>query len=117
MQLFWEILPDQKVNQKPVNEFLEDKLITDEGYRTKYSINEIDRSLLPGIEVLKRKYFVRDDGKAIEVTHDVLAPIIKDDREARRKAIAVAATRKRALIWALVSSYYLVGHSRNGRIQ
>ncbi len=88
-------LPDQQVNQKPVNGFLEDNLITDEGYRTKYSINEIDRSLLPGIDVLKRKYFLRDDGKAIEVTHDVLAPIIKDDREASaEKQLAVAAKSK-----------------------
>ncbi len=93
---------DLQVNQKPVNEFLEDKLITDEGYRTKYSISEIDRLLLPGVDVLKRKYFLRDDGKAIELTHDVLAPIIKDDREARRKAIAVLAARKRANKRALI---------------
>ena len=115
-------LPDQQLNQKPVNEFLEDKLITDEGYRTKYSINEIDRSLLPGIEVLKRKYFLRDDGKAIELTHDVLAPIIKNDREERRKAIAAAAARRRAnkralviVILALIAAagiwYYIAGRA------
>jgi hypothetical protein len=94
--------PDLTKNPKPVNEFLEDKLITDEGYRTKYSLSEIDRALLPGIDVLKRKYFVRDDGKSVEITHDVLAPIIKDDREARRKAIAVAAAKKRANRRALI---------------
>ena len=94
--------PDLTKNQKPVNEFLEDKLITDEGYRTRYSLSEIDKTLLPGIEVLKRKYFVRDDGKSIELTHDVLAPIIKDDREARRKAIAVGAAKKRANKRALI---------------
>ena len=44
--------------------FLEDKLITDEGFRTKYAINDIDKTLLPGIDVLKRKYFVREDGKS-----------------------------------------------------
>lgn len=87
---------------KPVNEFLEDKLITDEGYRTKYSVSEIDRSLLPGIEVLKRKYFLRDDGKSVELTHDVLAPIIKDAREARRKEIAALAARRRANKRALI---------------
>ena len=88
--------PDLSKDQKPVNEFLEDKLITDEGYRTKYSLNEIPGILIPGIEVLKRKYFVRDDGKSIEITHDVLAPIIKDDREERRKSVAVAEAKKRA---------------------
>ena len=88
--------PDPSKSLRPVNNFLEDKLITDEGYRTKYSINEIDRTLLPGIEVLKRKYFVREDGKSVELTHDVLAPIIKDDREERRKLFAEKEAKKRA---------------------
>lgn len=88
--------PDLSKSQRPVNDFLEDKLITDEGYRTKYSLNEIDKTLLPGIDVLKLKYFVRDDGKSIELTHDVLAPIIKDDREKRRKAIAEAEAKRKA---------------------
>ena len=83
-------------NVKPVNQFLEDKLITDEGFRTKYSFTEEDEKLKPGIDVLKKKYFLRDDGKSIELTHDVLTPIIKSDREERRKEIAVAAARKRA---------------------
>ena len=88
--------PDPSKSLRPVNNFLEDKLITDEGYRTKYTINEIDKSLLPGIEVLKRKYFVREDGKSVELTHDVLAPIIKDDREGRRKLFAENEAKKRA---------------------
>ena len=81
---------------KPVNEFLEDKLITDEGFRIQYSLTAQDEKLKPGIEVLKRKYFIRDDEKSIELTHDVLTPIIKSDREARRKEVAVAAARKHA---------------------
>ena len=81
---------------KPLNEFVEDKLITDEGYRTKYGLNEVDNNLLPGIEVLKQKYFLRDDGNSIELSHDVLAPLIKDDREQRRKDIALATARAKA---------------------
>jgi hypothetical protein len=111
---------------KPVNEFLEDKLITDEGYRTKYSVAEIAKSLLPGIEVLKSKYFLREDGKSVELTHDVLAPIIKDDREARRKAIAALAARKRAnkraliiVILAAIAAaaiwYFIAGKAVNDR--
>ena len=80
----------------PVNEFLEDRLITDEGYRNKYALTERDGKLKPGIEVLKRKYFLRDDGKSVELTHDVLTPMIKNDREKRRKEIAVFAARKKA---------------------
>ena len=119
---------DRQGNQRPVNEFLEDKLITDEGYRTKYSVSEIDRSLLPGVDVLKSKYFLRDDGKAIEITHDVLAPIILEDRESRRKAIAAAAARKRAnkralviVIFALVAAlgiwYYIAGKAVSDKNQ
>ncbi|HEX7456977.1 MAG TPA: ATP-binding protein, partial [Ginsengibacter sp.] len=55
---------DLKKKSKPVNEFVEDKLITNEGYRTKYALNEQDDKIKPGIEVLKRKYFLRDDGKS-----------------------------------------------------
>lgn len=81
---------------KPVNEFVEDKLITDEGYRSKYALTEQDEKIKPGIEVLKTKYFVRDDGKSIELTHDVLTPLIKRDREDRRKGWAMAVAKKKA---------------------
>ncbi len=105
--------PDLTKSQRPVNDFLEDKLITDEGYRTKYSVSEIDKILLPGVDVLKRKYFVRDDGKSIELTHDVLAPIIKDDREIKRKAIAEAEAKRRAnrrfLVIAIIAIIAAVG--------
>ncbi|MGH2646587.1 MAG: hypothetical protein ACRDE8_03425, partial [Ginsengibacter sp.] len=81
---------------KPLNEFVEDKLITDEGYRTKYSNNEVDEKLKLGVEVLKRKYFLKDDGTALELSHDVLTPLIKDDREQRRKDFALAAAKEKA---------------------
>lgn len=83
-------------NAKPVNELLEDKLITDDGFRTQYSFTEDDEKLKPGIDILKQKYFLREEGKSVELTHDVLTPIIKSDREERRKSIAMAAARKRA---------------------
>jgi hypothetical protein len=88
--------PELPQNANPVNEFVEEKLITDEGYRTKYSLNELDAKIKPGIEVLKRKYFLRDDGKSVELTHDVLTPLIKDDREERRKKIALAIAKQKA---------------------
>lgn len=81
---------------RPMNEFVEDKLITDEGYRTRYALSSDDQPLLPGINVLKSKYFVRDEGRSIELTHDVLTPLIKDDREARRKELSLIAARKKA---------------------
>ncbi len=80
----------------PAKVFVEDKLITDEGYRTKYVLNENDVMLFPAIDVLKRKYFLRDDGKSVELTHDVLAPLIKEDREERRKEIALVVAKQKA---------------------
>lgn len=82
--------------ERPVNLFVEDKLITDEGYRTRYALSEGDKAIVPGLAVLKSKYFVRDEDQSIELTHDVLTPLIKADREERRKELALAAARKKA---------------------
>jgi len=99
------------IDQKPgaarnlVKEFVEEKLITSEGYRIKYNLGVNDELLKPGIAVLTAKYFIREDDNAVELTHDVLAPIIKIDREKRRKEIERIAYRKkvikRALIWVI----------------
>jgi hypothetical protein len=107
---------DLNAAANPVKVFVEDKLITDEGYRTKYVLNEDDALLLPAIDVLKQKYFLRDDGKSIELTHDVLAPLIKDDREERRKEVALKIAKQKAkkratkiIIAALVFSILAAG--------
>ena len=99
------------IEQKPgatrnfVKEFVEEKLITSQGYRIKYNLAPNDDMLKPGITVLAAKYFIREDDNAVELTHDVLAPIIKTDREKRRKEIERIAYRKkvikRALIWVI----------------
>ncbi|HET7896012.1 MAG TPA: hypothetical protein VFL47_00030, partial [Flavisolibacter sp.] len=81
---------------RPVNVFVEEHLITDEGYRTKYVMSESDERLRPGINVLKGKYFVRGEGRSIELTHDVLTPLIKKDRQERRNALALAVARNKA---------------------
>jgi hypothetical protein len=81
---------------KPVNVFVEEHLITDEGYRTKYVLSENDSRLKAGIHVLKSKYFVRGEGRSIELTHDVLTPMIKKDREERRNALALALAKHKA---------------------
>lgn len=85
-----------------IKEFAEEKLITAEGYRTKYHLSANDVILQPGIRVLTIKYFVREDDNIVELTHDVLAPVIKSDREKRRKALALNAVRKKARTRALL---------------
>ena len=107
---------EAEVKVNPVKVFVEEKLITDEGYRTKYVLNDNDTILLPAIDVLKRKYFLRDDGKSVELTHDVLAPLIKEDREERRKEIAFEIARGKAkkravkiVAWSLVFSILIAG--------
>ena len=99
------------IEQKPgaernfIKEFVEEKLITSQGYRIKYNLGPNDEMLKPGIAVLTAKYFIREDDNAVELTHDVLAPIIKTDREKRRKEIERIIYRKkvikRALIWVI----------------
>jgi hypothetical protein len=101
-----------------IKEFLEEKLITSEGYRTKYNLGAKDEMLKPGIIVLTTKYFIREDDNTVELTHDVLAPIIKSDREKRRKEIAMTVVRKKARRRALIlllfafliaaASYYFI---------
>jgi hypothetical protein len=111
--------PGINKNAKPVNEFVENNLITaNDGYRTKYSLKEDDAKLKPGIAVLINKYFIRDDGKSLELTHDVLTPLIKDDREKRRKANAI----KKIFLWFLLGTigiaaiiFFSITHEANQR--
>jgi len=76
--------------------FIEENLITKEGFRNKHPLGEGEYKLQPGISVLAGKYFLREDDKGVELTHDALTPIIKSDRDFRRKKIAMAEERKRA---------------------
>lgn len=80
----------------PVKEFVEERMITSEGYRTKYQLGEKEAYIRPGLEVLISRYLIREDDNKVELTHDILAPIVKTDREKRRKKIALATERKRA---------------------
>jgi len=96
-------LPKEKeASQNLIRVFVEEKLITSEGYRTRYNLSADDEDLKPGINVLTTKYFIREDDNVVELTHDVLAPIIKTDREKRRKEIATTIERKRARKRALI---------------
>lgn len=99
--------PENKTGNE-MQMFVEEKLITNEGYRTRYAMSNSDDYFKPGVAVLASKYFIREDGKVIELTHDVLAPIIKEDREARQKVLAQQEenrkARKKAVVivkWAL----------------
>src|SRR6185436_15814961 len=90
-------LPKEKeANKNLVKIFIEEKLITSEGYRTRYNLGASDEILKPGINILTSKYLIREDDNVVELTHDVLAPIIKTDREKRRKETALKDVRKKA---------------------
>ena len=116
-------LPRNALPINYMNKFVEEKLITDEGYRIKYNLTQKDSRLLPGLEVLDRKYFVRRDDKSVELTHDVLAPLIKSDREKERKMIAAVAANKKArkkamlllliTLLAAIATYVIVTWSAN----
>lgn len=65
--------------------FIEDKLITSDGFRTRHNLSVNDEKLRPGLDVLINKIFIREDKNIVELAHDVLTPIIKRDREKRRR--------------------------------
>ncbi len=94
-----------------IKEFIEEKLITTQGYRTKYHLTASDEILNPGIYILTARYLVREDDNVVELTHDVLAPIIRTDREKRRKEAAILAVRKKARrrAFILLLAAFLIG--------
>jgi len=85
-----------KENINRIKIFLEEHLISRDGFRTKYTLSSTDEYLKPGIEILKNKYFIREENKILELTHDVLTPIIKKNRDERRTEIALAEEKKKA---------------------
>jgi hypothetical protein len=98
-----------KKNEKKdpkMNLFLEDKLITTEGYRTRYSLKAQDQNLMPGIDILIKKYFLRYDNGSVELTHDALTPLIKADRELRSKKMAADIANKKARKKALLILFF-----------
>lgn len=67
-----------------MNRFAEENLINKDGNRIKHFLTTKDEiKLRPGINVLTTRYFLREDEGAVELTHDVLTPIIKADRDKR----------------------------------
>ena len=58
---------------------------------------------MPGISVMAEKYMIRLDDNSVELAHDVLTPLIKDEREKKRKVaaqiIATRRARRKAAIW------------------
>ncbi|CAN5810833.1 hypothetical protein BH11BAC3_BH11BAC3_05670 [soil metagenome] len=104
----------EKSIHNPVKIFLEEKLIDSEGYRLRYKLATVDEKVRPGIDELKERYFVRQDEKTVELTHDVLTPIIKTDREQRRKRDARSTIIRRALILAGVLLALFIGVSVYG---
>jgi WD40 repeat protein len=90
-----------------VRAFVEDELITDRGYRDSHDLE--DAKALPGItsealDSLIRRRLLRIDERQsmrrIELTHDVLARVVKESRDNRRarEAEEAAEARERAAL-------------------
>src|SRR5258705_4642608 len=58
---------EQGTTKNLIKEFVEEKLITSEGYRIKYNLAANDEMLKPGINVLAAKYFFREDDNFVEL--------------------------------------------------
>jgi WD40 repeat protein len=74
-----------------VRAFVEDELVTDRGYRDSHDLE--DAEALPGIgheaiDALIRRRLLRVDERQqmrrLELTHDVLAPVVRESRDRRR---------------------------------
>jgi conflict system STAND superfamily ATPase/WD40 domain-containing protein len=85
-----------------VRAFVEDELITDRGYRDSYALE--DALTLPGLasgalEALVRRRLLRVDERQsvrrLELTHDVLARVVRDSRDSRRSREAEEAAQAR----------------------
>jgi WD40 repeat protein len=85
-----------------VRSFVEDELITDRGYRDSRALE--DALVLPGItseelDALIRRRLLRVDERQsvrrLELTHDVLARVVKDSRDSRRAREAEEAAKAR----------------------
>ena len=80
-----------------VKNFIEDNLVNENGFREKFPSKKIPDKMMPAIDGLKARFFIRQDGIFIELTHDVIATIVKHERYLRRKAEASRAAMKKAL--------------------
>jgi hypothetical protein len=85
-----------------VRAFVEDELITDRGYRDSHDLE--DALALPGVTsealdaLIRRRLLRLDDRQSmrrIELTHDVLARVVKESRDSRRAREAEEAAKKR----------------------
>jgi WD40 repeat protein len=85
-----------------VRAFVEDELITDRGFRDSHALE--DALALPGVtaealDALVRRRLLRVDERQsvrrVELTHDVLARVVKDSRDGRRAREAEAAVKVR----------------------
>ena len=100
---------DQSPATVPViSDFIQEKLIDEDGKRRKIILENRDQLLLPGIQEMDQKFIVRVDEvmkedrktvdyKTVELAHDVLCPLILADRDKRRKQMALDESRRRAL--------------------
>ena len=91
-----------------ISDFIQEKLIDEDGKRRKIILENRDQLLLPGIQEMDQKFIVRVDEvmkedrktvdyKTVELAHDVLCPLILADRDKRRKQMALDESRRRAL--------------------
>ena len=82
-----------------VRAFVEDELITDQGYRDSYPLEDALAHGIPSeaIDALIRRRLLRVDERQsvrrLELTHDVLARVVKESRDSRRAREAEEAAR------------------------
>lgn len=83
--------------------FIEDKLVDDQGFRDKWLISDIPPEIAPVLNQLKSRFFIRQEGLFIELSHDVIANVLKDKRKARLRAEARKKAFKNAVFIVVIA--------------
>ncbi len=86
------------VAEQSAEKFIEDNLVNEKGFREKFVSKDIPEEMMPAVNGLKARFFIRQDGIFIELTHDVIAVIVKKEKDIRLKADASKAALKKGLM-------------------
>ncbi|MDB5193245.1 MAG: hypothetical protein JWQ96_2808 [Segetibacter sp.] len=88
--------------EQKAKKFIEDNLVNAKGFREKFTYTDINPGILPVIDGMQSLIFIRRDGQYIELAHDVIAAVVKKQREKRLKAEAEKAFMVKAIIIATI---------------
>jgi tetratricopeptide (TPR) repeat protein len=102
-----DYIPDAAVALQALKGLIEDRLLSPDGYRESIAFDTIARDLVRAVspetakvvleEIIERRLLTVDERggvRRLELAHDVLAPIVRDSRDERQEADALAHAKR-----------------------